>query len=1179
MVTRMNEDPIKIPPATQQAQNQASDPAYSAWVSANAGSGKTYVLAQRVLRLLLGTNQRPGCDPSRIMCLTFTKAAAAEMSNRVFKLLSEWAMMPKDALQDVLTQLTGESADGIIVDRARQLFARALETPGGLKIQTIHAFCEALLHQFPLEANLSGHFDVMDTTAQKGLLAEARRGLLLATQAGGDPALQTALADLFDRAGDQAFEDAMNEIITRRDGLNQWFSLEGDIDRSLTELTQHLGFAETDTPGILASRYFSGPTWALEYFSTILRDAANSSKVTDNKFARMLERSLAANSAEEQIDVWSDCLLTQQLEVRKTIITKELKDIHPTLEDELLAIATSLKQARDKLALLELLEGSRSLFTLANALIARYEALKRVRGLLDFEDLIVRSATLLTRVDARHWVQYKLDRGIDHLLVDEAQDTSPRQWEVITALVEEFFAGKGARDSSRSVFAVGDEKQSIYSFQGAEPTSFSRQRDHFDEKAKGAGENLKKIELHLSFRSTPDVLSAVDKVFENPLNRAGLSSDGEKTVHETVRSADAGMVDIWPMISSSIPEDPEKWSQPVDHMGDQYPAALLAAKIAATVDGWLKNGEMLEGKSRAIRAGDIIVLVRSRDRFAAALTRQLKRRNVAVAGADRLKLTQHIVVEDLLALGRFVLLPQDDLSLAAVLKSPLFEYDEQKLFDLAHQRDERTLFQQLRHKAESDALAKKTLAQLNRIRARADQLPVYEFFASLLFADGGRERFLMRLGREAEEVLDGFLAETLNHERFGISGLQSFIEWLESAAPEIKREVDLQKDELRIMTIHAAKGLEAPIIFLIDKGGKPYNRRHNPALIKLPDKYVDTMNREPAGFLWLPKSNMADSTVSTLLDDIEIKAEEEYRRLLYVAMTRAADRLVVCGYHGSRKPAEDCWHSIISAALIEQSSAIENEDGELLFHRWQQARHGSVKPAMQTKTAEVESTSPLPDWIDAQLEAEPLLPEPLTPSGAQALIGGDDVEQGQPRSGPDSDAIAFGMKRGTIIHRLLQSLPETAPAKRFEVMDAYLLLHLPQVSPSQRQLIADEIENVFNAPMLSAMFSAENSRAEVALTGTVEIAGIPRKVSGQIDRLVVFDERVWIVDYKTNLHIPNSLEAVPKNYLQQMSLYRSLIAKIYPNHKVECYLIWTQGPQIMQLSDETLKKAMTSKVR
>ena len=450
-------------------QRLASSPRHSAWVSANAGSGKTTVLSNRVVRLLLS-----GTDPSRILCLTFTKAAAGEMSNRVFKILGQWATIPEDQLREELFKVEGTRPTDSQLETARTLFARALETPGGLKIQTIHAFCEALLHQFPLEANIPGNFSVMDDSLQVSLMNEARRQIILETDAQPNSALAHAFSRVMAVATDAAIEKTIGEVIAKRDELANWLLRLGGPESAEAFAKQRFQFSPDDDEESATALAADESLLSTLDLAALAQACTDSGKSTMEKLALSIQTFVEAKEPTEKLDCIAAMVLTAKGDPRSfaKYPTKEIHEKHPEVREVFAREAERVVSALLRINTLKQIVNTTPLLVIAEAMIERYRHMKRQQGLLDFDDLVFRTADLLTRKSARSWVLYKLDLGIDHILLDEAQDTSPRQWQIINAMVEEFFSGDSARSISRTVFAVGDEKQSIYSFQGAEPESF-----------------------------------------------------------------------------------------------------------------------------------------------------------------------------------------------------------------------------------------------------------------------------------------------------------------------------------------------------------------------------------------------------------------------------------------------------------------------------------------------------------------------------------------------------------------------------------------------------------------------------------------------------------------------------------------------------------------------------------
>jgi ATP-dependent helicase/nuclease subunit A len=1163
-----------IPPLTREKQGLASDPLASAWVSANAGSGKTHVLAQRVIRLLLR-----GAEPSRILCLTYTKAAAANMANRVFGTLAGWATLSDVELIAKIVEIENARPDAARLARARRLFAEALETPGGLKIQTIHAFCEAVLHQFPLEANIAGHFELLDGEMESALVTEARRELITGAAAGHDQPLAGAFADVLLLGRESGLDALLTSIISRREEIAAFVAEIGGHDPAFSALFAEYGFNGDETLDDIV-----GAIWPDAYFdralaTAIASRAAAAGKATAAGFADDLAQACQPIDTRHRLDRLFALFLTKKsggvVEAKSPsrIMAKGVGDHFPDFADEFVRMAGLVREACDRAALLDMLKATRAALILADRLTAIYQRLKSARGLLDFNDLIARTAALLARDDAGQWVQYKLDRGIDHILLDEAQDTSPAQWAVIRALAEEFFAGRGAgEERGRSIFAVGDEKQSIYSFQGADPDAFDESRHDFERRAAAAKKRFEFVRLNQSFRSVDDVLRAVDAVFSREDIRQGVSRDPVFR-HEALRDEQPGEVELWPLVAPEAVETPDDWTEAIDHA--RAPAVKLADAIAGTVKGWLASGMRLEGTGQPVRPGDVLVLVRKRDSFMHALSRALKNRNVPVAGADRLALSGHIAVRDLMALGRVLLQPEDDLSLAALLKSPLFGLDEDALMALAMGREgTASLGSALRHAAEADEGLRTVSNALDGWRTEASRLAPFDFYARLLGRDGGRERIIARLGHEASDVLDEFLSFCLATERLGLAGLEALVALLEEGGREIKREMDQTRGEVRIMTAHAAKGLEAPVVFLVDGGTAPFSHGHLPRLVPVRSKHG---NWHGQGYLWRAAGAMENSVTRAAAADIRRRAEEEYRRLLYVAMTRAEDRLVICGYRGVKTPGDGIWHSIVATALggAEHSTPFEHPALGPGALRFRASPELTTLRAME-EAAKPRQPEPMPAALSKQVSEPPVLPRPLTPSSVSVTVEpADPAPLSSPVLAPEP--VGIGLERGLVVHRLLQVLPDMEGAHAGAV-ERHVAQACAGWSEPDRQALCEEILAVIADPAFRSLFSVP-SRAEVGIMGTLEIAGRRRAVSAKLDRLFVGEAEVAILDYKTNRPAPANLAGVPVEHVAQLAIYAELVQAIYPGRRVRTLLLYSHAPRLIELPAERRAAALASLAR
>jgi len=1129
--------PRTIPDIVLRRQIEASDPKVSAWVSANAGSGKTHVLALRVIRLLLA-----GVKPEQILCITFTKAAAANMAKRVFDTLAHWTSLDDAALDQAIRSISDLEPGTSLRARARRLFALALETPGGLKVQTIHAFCTRLLHQFPFEANVAARFEVLDGAAEAKLLDQVRLGVLLEAAAEPEGLLGRALSIAISMVADRTLKDVIGEAIRKRDLLDAWIAQDGSVTDAIAGLCGALAVDRNDSIERVDAETVDGPNLPVSEWIAIAQALEQGSKLDCDQAARL--RAAARAEGEERAQIYRGLFLTSASDRRQRVVTRAIETLDPGL-------AQRLKDELDRvLALFERRKAvvcrdrTAALLVLATRVIRRYQDEKERRGLLDYDGLIDRTLALLERVESA-WVHYKLDLGIDHVLIDEAQDTSPRQWRIIEALTGEFFVGAGARAVTRTIFAVGDEKQSIFSFQGAAPREFDAMRRTFERLCKSVEQDLQYIPFRHSFRSGPTLLEAVDIVFARSQAHAGLSADNVKTVHEALPDALPGMVEVWDSIRPDDKREIEAWDAPFDDVTETSPQARLAQKIAHNVRLWTNQGA---------RPGDILVLVRQRGPLFEAIIRALKDEGVEVAGADRLVLTEHIAVMDLMVLADALLLADDDLALATVLKSPLFGLDDDDLFAIAWRR-EGSLREALRRKGEPRFVA--AAERLDRYAAWARRETPFGFFARVLGPEDGRRRFLARLGPEANDAIDEFLNLALEYERREAPSLQGFIAWLRTAQADVKRDMEIARDEVRVMTVHGAKGLEAPIVVLADSTTPPAGPPHRqPRLLVVPGA--------PDRLVWAAAKATDTAPVAAARERARAEAEDEYRRLLYVALTRAIERLVICGYDGERKRPEGCWYDLVLDALKEVAIREPSDDGDGELWRYRKIPSGG--PPAAAAIPETEAAA-LPAWLSDNAPIEPMAPVPLSPSSAH-----------------DESAIvrAFGtgverskaMARGTHTHRLLQALPGIPPDARVEAARRYLR-GAREFDDGEREHIVEQVRKLLDDERFADLFRP-GSRAEVPIVGRLAQAGATIAVSGQVDRLVVTEQAVLIADYKTNHPAPGRIEDVPPAYVRQLALYRAVLSELFADRPIRAALVWTDTPDLMEVSGALMDAEMAA---
>jgi len=1110
-------------------QKTASDPSKHVWLSASAGTGKTFVLSSRVLRLLLG-----GAKPDAILCLTFTKAGAAEMAERVHKQLTKWVRR-RDA--DIRADLfaMGAAHDAAGIKKARTLFAEVLEARGGgLRIMTIHAFCQTLLAGFPIEAGLTPGFRPIEGRDEAALANAVLTELVLQAESQNERSLLDDLSALSMRLGE---EGALN--------LLKRASSHGDVLSGLSPVREGLRAMVRRAMDVPAE--FDGS----HIEAACANDAVDRAALLD--LARMLSEwgGTRAGQIAQPLDDW----LVSDAATRAKTLTKlrrawtktdggfyESKGWFPpdpsyrALVEELDAWCGELCEL---VARADLAEAVTAALHVGQRYAGAYTAAKRVRGLVDFDDLIRLTGNLLAQPGIGTWIAYKLDQATDHILVDEAQDTNNRQWDIVEALAEEFWAGEGARTGPRTMFAVGDYKQAIFGFQGTDPAHYNDAGARFSYKAAQSGREMLLPSLDQSFRSAQPVLDVVDKMLKLKGDDA-LGLPTPSAAHRAFNPHFGQVTLLQPVVAEAAEETPEgeeDWAE--DHI------RLLAGKLAKQVKAWLDAPLWLHGKDRALTAGDIMILVRKRGTLASLMVARLQEEGVAVAGVDRLRLKAPLVVKDLLAAMRFAVQRDDDLTLASLLVSPIFGWSQDELFTVAHGR-KGPLWNVI---PEGDA--KRGLVG---ILNAADRVTPFAFLEQLLSGPlQARKSLTARLGQEVRDPIDELLAAALAFGREQTPSLQGFLDWFDRGEGEIVRDAGGAGDAVRVLTVHGAKGLEAPLVILADAAGKPGDPGRSL------DWLFDDVGGEAVGPLPLFRPRKDEQAlVASLGDAAEAASAREARehwRLLYVAMTRAAERLVVAGSLGPRAKGEippDSWHAAVGDAMRALGAA-DVEDG-LWGTRSEYAPIEEPPLTARSVAAERKSASEfvreVPEWIDAMAPVEARPPRPLAPSA----LGTDDVA-----TPPASAGMAEAAARGRLLHGLFERLPAIPASDRRAAGLRWL------GGAADSDALVDVVLGVLDDPRFADLFTGD-ALVEAPIAGVVE--GLV--VSGTVDRLVVTSGKVTVVDFKTGRRVPATPDAAPTAHLRQMAAYAGVLAQVFPGRTIEAALLYSEGPVVHRLPPELL---------
>ena len=1122
----------RLPPLKrlEGAQKAASEPESQIWLSASAGTGKTHVLTARVLRLLL--NDAP---PETILCLTFTKAGAAEMAERIQARLAAWVRLPDADLRKELDALDEPFHDNA-VRKARRLFARVLDAPGGgLRIQTIHAFCQTLLAAFPAEAGLAPGFKPLEGRAESALARATLAEMLVGAERGGDLGLIDDIQKLSRRLGEEKAERYLSLCARAPDALAALGPRIGIEARVRTALEVPLGDVEDAIEATLTDDVFD---------SGLLRRIVDANRAWGTKTGLgHAETGAAFLTADAKARA---AMLEDLIGIARTksgdprSFTARLLDCDPSHDTncadlaEAIDVLLGLRRRAELSGLLA--AGLRA----GQVYAAAYSAAKRAQGAVDFDDLIRLATNLLQRPGVGAWIRFKLDRRTDHILVDEGQDTNARQWAIVRALAEEFFVEQPVREKrERTIFAVGDFKQAIFGFQGTDPIFFAAARERFGDAAEESGRTLRRLSLDRSFRSTSTVLAVVDRLIEQVgTERLGLLDAAEP--HQSARGDLPGVVTLWKPVSleggvANEDEGEESW---IDDASRDF-----ATRLARQVRDWLRAPLWLAGRGRALRPEDVLILVRKRGDLASLIVARLHAEGVPVAGVDRLRLDAPLAVRDLMAAIRFVLQPEDDLNLASLLVSPLFGLSQDDLYRIAFSRSG-SLWQAVAGDPVSTGL--------RQLLARADLSSPYQFLENILSgALDGRRKLMERLGAEARDPIEELLNAALAFEGEATPTLQLFLDWFDRDEVEVTRDPSAPLDAVRVMTVHGAKGLQAPLVILADATGDPDASRTGTIDWPIePDS--DSLP------VFRPRKAELAGSLADALARVEQREREEHWRLLYVAVTRAEEYLVIGGALGPRakgQPPAESWYTALDAALASLGAE------ELADLRWGGARiltggkDDGTRRRPPVARAVVEAT--MPAWLRRPAPAESRPPRPLAPSA----LGDDRVSD--PPPGP---VLLAAARRGRLLHALFERLPSLPPETRAYAGERWLEHSGGVEDAAERVALVRDVCAIVADPAHAAIFAAD------ALTEAPIAAVLPEGlvVAGTVDRLLVEPDRVLLVDFKTGRRAPSTLDQVPEHHLRQMSAYSAALSVIFPDRRVEVALLYTSGPNLIPLPQAVL---------
>lgn len=1091
----------------------------SRWIQAHAGSGKTYQIVQHIVRLLI-----EGEQPGSILCVTYTNAAAGEMRDRLERRLRELWRMGDVELRAALLDMLEQEPDEQHLMRARRLMLDLLDSVSGVQFFTLHGFCQHLLSQFPLEADIPASFALLDDMGAKALLNKACQ--LLLDDAIGDDALRGAFACMQGVARDGAVEKLLVEAMKFRRHWLRLFAAYPDAIELDAYIHRYFDTLPLDSVTSKRDNHYNDAWFARahEAIKGLLQGSA-SNQTTARKLLQAMQ-----SAGEERWQALLSVFCTNEGEPRSRLYTAEYAKHFPEQAEWLTNEQCHILDILELRANSEAASLSLSLTVLVKRLLLHYESSKAEQRFLDFDDLLFKVRALLKDDGLRPWVLHKLDHRLKHILLDEAQDTSPEQWEIFDILREELWSSFDG--DLRSLLVVGDVKQSIYSFQGAVPKCFIDQQDVTAHHFSHIGARFEPLALTRSRRTAPLILQLVDTLLAMPHMQKACVSSRAITSHATVHTGQPSRITCLPAIKQVAKKSPSPFEPCNEYVQLDTSKVQWANALATTIGKWLDDGRMLASRGRPIVPSDILILLQTRT-IAADIIRALEQRKIPVSGLDRLVLSSHLAVRDHLAFLEWALHPYDDYHLSIALRSPLGGLSEQELYLVAHDRQTSTLWESL--------------------RARLPHHPVITLFmewgewATSLAADDCLQRmhadgyirhaYAKRFGEEVHEILDALLGEASRFVANGGSSMRGFVSWLSQDASSLKREQESGAGKVRIMTVHSAKGLESPIVILADSFRRPSLSKDN----------IVFTDHEDLPLPVLRKGEAKHSRHVTRIFDACLSAKyEEYYRLLYVGITRAEDELYVGGIDTGSKGENPSWFDMVYGAL-QSMGAIVGDEGELTLSS--DAEHGYVN-RRDKRVHTQNSSSPLPDWYASPAPAAAPAQRIYSPSGLMHYTF----------TPPVTPLALDTAERGVVYHRILQWMEYYAPKNKDELL--VWIKRETQHWPLHRQMEAqEELWQIYKEESLGWMWNAPSYR-EVNIAGTIRGA----RFAGQIDRLVMMPDYRVVIDYKTSAHVPDAAE-IPQAYLMQMLAYKQLLELDGTGVPVRAALLYTSGPTFFWLDD------------
>jgi ATP-dependent helicase/nuclease subunit A len=1147
-MTKLNQKNLE---ETIRLQQEASNPQSSVFVCASAGSGKTKILTDRVLRLLL-----EGVNPNKILCLTFTKVAAFEMQSRIYKELSSWSILEDEELKRKVSSLVGKNLPDAQIKKSKTLFNVILDDFEGIKINTIHSFCQNLMTKFPVESKIKPNFQIIDTQTENKLLLEAKNKLL--QEALIDSDLSKKVETISSNLNENSFLEIILELLSKRTDLQiskeKLFGLE-NLNKLIFTILNCENVTQEEIDGLVTNPDVD-TSFDSKNLNLLSQAGSNSKKITDTKHSKAINQYLK-NPDQENFHAYKESFLTQKNELRKSVFNKDVMSNVDGSENTVRLEQKRLLALIEKINSFQIAKLTSTLLEVSDKMLGFYQNLKNQNNYLDYNDLISKTSELLNNKENSEWIKYKLDGSIEHILVDESQDTNNHQWRIIKAISEDFFSGEGSSDKNKTIFVVGDDKQSIYNFQGADPKIFGDVMHYYSNQLESSNQTISNISLNNSFRSLKNILQAVDNVFSKPEYQKSVSQINI-VKHRPIRVEGAGKVELWPIINVQKENDKKKddfsWKLDFNPSEDQNSKEILAKIIAKNIKTWLDEKKVIKSEKRVIKASDIMILLKNRtNNLGNLIIKNLQKENIPVNGSDKVELIKNIIVKDLVSFAKFLLLSEDDLNLAALLKSPLIGISEDELFYLCliKNNEQISLFTALRKN--HDIRLKTAFSFLEEVKTYYENNPyqIYQLFIHILEVKNKKSKIISALGSESKEIINHFLNLCLEFEKREISSLENFICTLDNFNLNVKIDNNNKEfDEVRITTIHSAKGLESHIVILADSAHDTKGK------YGASNEKITWLSKEDFKIPLWQASKECELTKNIKEQELSVK-KDEYLRLLYVAMTRARDELYIAGF--GKNIAPDCWYSIIKNNSFAESQSkksnfeglinCENqnfmEDDRVLFIQEEDGQEVKITQETQTKPKEF----PIPAFLNKISDQE---------KTQNIIYPSLQIQDSDERSSSQGKKYNIG----TIVHKILEIFPNKLDdiSSLNSLIEKYLDHNHGGLTKEEKLETIRQTSSIFNDDKFKFLFT-QNSQSEVPVIGKIN----DQQIVGTIDRLIVNDNEVIIIDYKSNQLDLQDVQSTITKYSKQLNLYKKVIQEVYPLKKIKCAIIWTSIGEISYL--------------